>query len=100
MTNDDNLDRLSGGETDAISGAARAARLREIAGRVEQGCIELRRAMSGKTDACPDCLKAAADLREWADELGPPVAGEHGATQATASLADRMELEPAGRTNV
>lgn len=49
-----------------------AARLREIAARVEQVCIELRKAMTGITIPCPGCQSAAADLREMADQIGPP----------------------------
>jgi hypothetical protein len=65
--------------------------LREIASRVEQVCIELRKAMSGKTVACDGCVRAAEDLREFANKLGPPVAGENGVAQSTAALSKALD---------
>lgn len=65
-----------------------AARLREIAGRVEQVCIELRKAMSGKTVACDACRRAAEDLRELATEIGPNPAA-HPTAKTTVGANDR-----------
>jgi len=54
-----------------------APRLREIASRVEQVCIELRKAMSGQTVPCDGCRRAAEDLRDLAKEIGPPENAAH-----------------------
>jgi hypothetical protein len=85
-----------------------AARLREIATRMEQVCVDFRKIMTGINTPCHECWRAAEDLRELANEIGPPkmplavaqtVAGEHQATPKRASLPARMPPASAREAN-
>lgn len=56
---------------DLSSPAMVTRRLRAVSGRLEQVCIEKRRALSGQTIACDGCHADAEFLRALAEQMGP-----------------------------
>lgn len=77
-------------------------RLRAIAARVEQVCIETRKLRSGATTACAECVCAAQDLRTMAEEMGPKgkLSGSACAEPLSSALPDQNGPAPEGQPSL